>query len=142
MSKQFAEDGVSFLYPEGWRIEREEAEDGWTVTLQSPGTAFAVVSLDRSMQSTERVANTVLEALKADYPSLEEERCVDMLAGEMAFGHDINFFSFDLSVTCWTRSIYADAGTLLVLCQVSDLEQEEHEPALRAVCASLRVSEE
>ena len=33
----------------------------------------------------------------------------------MAVGHDINFFSLDLTNTCWTRSLYGDRGTLLVL---------------------------
>jgi hypothetical protein len=140
--KDFHEDGVSFRYPENWRLEREEADDGWTVTLTSPGTAFALVRLDKSLPTTEEVAQTTLEALRADYPGLEAEPCVDMLAGEMAVGHDINFFSLDFSNTCWTRCIYAAAGTLLVLCQVSDIEQESYEPALRAICTSLRVEDE
>jgi hypothetical protein len=141
MSRQFEEDGVSFRYPESWALEREEAEDGWTVSLQSPGTAFAVLSLDRSQPLTEEVIETTLEALKADYPELEAEACVDTLAGQMAVGYDINFFSMDLSITCWARSLYCEAGTLLVLCQVGDIEQGEYEPALRAVCASLEVEE-
>ena len=35
MPRDFAEDGVSFSYPDDWRLEREEAEDGWTVTVRS-----------------------------------------------------------------------------------------------------------
>jgi hypothetical protein len=138
MDRQFDEDGVSFRYPDDWRLEREEDEDGWAVTLHSPGTAFALVRLDRSMPPAEDVATTVLEALRSDYPDLEAEPCVDMLAGEMAVGHDMQFLSLDLSNTCRTRVIYAAAGTLLVLCQVNDLEEEERDPALRAICASLR----
>jgi hypothetical protein len=138
----YSEDGVSFNYPDDWALEREEAENGWTVTLTSPGTAFAVITLDRNMPSTEDVVATVLEALRSDYPGLEAEPCVDMLAGEMAVGHDISFASLDLNNTCRTRSIYADAGTLLVLCQVPDIEEQEHEPGLRNICASLRVTEE
>jgi hypothetical protein len=139
---EFSEDGVSFVCPDGWRLEREEAESGWTVTLQSPGTAFALVSLDRTLPDTEEVAATVLEALRSDYPGLEAEPCVDMLAGEMAVGHDIHFFSLDLSNTCRTRSIYAGAGTLLVMYQMNDAEEQEYEPAVRGMCASLRVTED
>src|SRR5919108_3056369 len=139
MPGEFNEDGVSFSYPESWRLEREEDEDGWTVTLQSPGTAFALLRLDRSMPPTEQVVQTTLDALREDYKELEAEPAIDMLAGEMAIGHDINFFSFDLSNTCWTRCLYAGAGTLLVMCQVADMEQAEYEPALRAICASLKV---
>jgi hypothetical protein len=142
MAREFSADGVSFRCPDGWKMEREDAEEGWTVTLQSPGTAFALIRLDRNMPDTADVAQTTLEALRADYPDLEAETFVDMLAGEMATGHEVHFFSLDLSVTCWTRSLYAGAGTLLVLCQVSDMEEAEYEPLLRAVCASLRVERE
>jgi hypothetical protein len=141
VSKHFHEDGVSFDYPEGWRLEREKAADGWTVSVQSPGTAFLTIALDNHMPGTEEVAETVLDALRSDYPNLEAKPRVDTLAGQMAVGHDIAFFSFDLTNTCWTRSLYTDTGTLLVLAQTSDLELEEYEPILRAICASLKVEE-
>jgi hypothetical protein len=59
----------------------------------------------------------------------------------MAVGHDVEFFSLDLSVTAWTRCFYGLAGTVLVLCQVSGADDEEYEPALRAICASMRSEE-
>ena len=142
MTKQFSADGVSFRYPAEWTLEREDGEHGWTVSLQSPDTAFAVISCDEEMPDTGEVAEVVLDALKADYPDLDAEPCVDTLAGQMAVGHDIQFISFDLTNTCWTRSFYSDAGTILVMCQTNDLEMEKHEPALRAICASLHVEEE
>jgi hypothetical protein len=142
MSKQFKEGGVSFRYPENWRLEREDSDTGWTVSLQSPQTAFVVVSCDGSMPSAEDVAQTTLEALQSEYPGLEADPAVDSLAGQMAVGHDIRFFSFDLTNTCWTRSLYTDAGTLLVLCQANDLELDEYEPVLRAICSSLEVEQD
>jgi hypothetical protein len=142
MSKHFREDGVSFAYPEGWRLEREENENGWTVALQSPGTAFLTVTYDGTMPATEEVAEAVLEALRSDYPVLDAQPRIETLAGQMAVGHDIQFFSLDLTNTCWTRSFYSDRGTLLVLCQSNDLELDEYEPLLRAVCASLEVEGE
>jgi hypothetical protein len=142
MALQFEEDGVSFRYPESWKLEREENENGWAVLLQSPDTAFALISFDNTLPTTEETAEAALEALRSDYPNLEAEDRVDTLAGQMAVGHDIRFFSFDLTNTCWTRSIYGDTGTLLVLCQANDLELEQHEPVLRAICASLKVEED
>jgi hypothetical protein len=138
---RFNEDGISFSYPDNWRLEREENADGWTVSLQSPGTAFLVCRLDRSLPTPEHVLETTLKAMRSDYPELEAEPTIDMLGGEMALGHDMNFFSLDVSNSCWTRSLYSEAGTLLLLWQVSDIEEEVYEPVLRAVCASLRVAE-
>jgi hypothetical protein len=139
--KYYDEDGLSFSYPDEWSLERQESDDGWAVTLQSPGTAFAQVVLDRRLLEREYMAQTALRALEDDYPSLEAEAGQDMMAGEMAIGHDIDFFSLDLTITAWTRCFYGMAGTVLVLCQVSGVDQEEYEPALRAICASMRSEE-
>ena len=142
MAAQFDEGGIRFRYPENWRLEREENDAGWTVSVQSPDTAFMLISLREDMPSTDRMAATALEALREDYPDLEADDCVDSVAGQPAVGHDIRFFSFDLTNTAWTRSIYSESGTLLVLCQANDLELEQHEPVLRSICASLKVESE
>ena len=142
MPADFHENGISFRYPENWRLEREESDTGWTVSLQSPQTAFVVVSCDGSMPSAEDVAQTTLEALQSEYPGLEADPAVDTLAGQMAVGHDIRFFSFDLTNTCWTRSLYSESGTLLVLCQANDLELDDYEPVMRAICSSLEVEQD
>src|ERR1043165_3387622 len=134
-------DGIRFQYPDNWTMAREEAEGGWTVSVQSPDTAFFILTFDQNMPEIDEVAQTVLDALRADYPDLEAEDAIESLAGQPAFGHDIRFFSFDLTNTCHTRSFYADSGTVLMMWQANDLELESVEPIFRAMCASLRVEE-
>jgi hypothetical protein len=136
---EFSEDGVIFTYPRSWSLEREGG-DGWTVTVQSPGAAFAMLRLDRAMPDARQVADAALEALRADYPALKATPVSDRLAGEAASGHDISFVTSGERVTCRTRALPTPAGTLLVLCQFAEYEQGECEPALRAICASLRVN--
>ena len=142
MAERFEHDGVCFQYPENWRLEREDSDTGWTVMLQSPDTAFFLLSLDEDGPGCEQMANTALDALREDYPDLEAEDCVDSLAGQPAIGHDIRFTSLDLTNTCWTRSVYSAGGTVLVMCQLNDLERELNEPVLRAICASLELADE
>src|SRR5579871_1740840 len=101
MTKLFREDDISFRYPDNWTLEREEGDGGWTVSVQSPDTAFLVLSRDAGMPDTTEVAATTLEALREEYPGLEAESAVETLAGRMAVGHDIQFISFDLTNTCW-----------------------------------------
>jgi hypothetical protein len=142
MPEQFNRDGIRFLYPENWRLEREDNDNGWTVSVQSPDTAFLLLTVNEEALSTEEVVQTALEALRSEYPDLEAEECVDTLAGQMAVGHDIRFFSMDLTNTCRTRSFYCASGTVLVMWQANDLELDVNEPVLRAICASLQVEEE
>lgn len=141
MAAKYERDGICFRYPENWRLEREESESGWTVSVQSPDTALLLVTLDAGMPDAEQVAETALEALRQEYPDLEADACVDSLAGQPAVGHEIRFFSFDLTNTCWTRSFYSARGTVLVLWQVNDLELESNEPVLRAICKSLEIED-
>ena len=141
MVKAFDKDGVSFSYPDNWTLELDEGDGGWTASLHSKETAFLLVTLDRSLPEPRDMVQTAMDALRSEYPTLEADAAVDLLAGEMAVGHDIQFFSLDLSNTCWTRSLYCGAGTLLVYWQANDLELLATESVLRAVCASLRVEE-
>ena len=142
MVVQFQDAGIRFQYPENWRLEREDTDAGWTVSVQSPETAFLMLCLREDMPSTDQMTETALEALREEYPDLEADDCVDSLAGQPAIGHDIRFFSLDLTNTCWTRCFYSSNGTVLVLCQFNDLESEKNEPVLRAICASIEVEDE
>src|SRR5205823_7937782 len=110
-------------------------------SVHSPDTAFLMLCLREDMPSTDALAETALEALREEYPDLEAEDQTDSLAGQPAVGHDVRFFSMDLTNTCWTRSFYSARGTVLVMCQFNDLESEKNELVLRAICASLEVED-
>jgi hypothetical protein len=137
----FEEDGVRFQYPDNWKLVREEADNGWTVSVQSPDTAFFLIAFDKSMPEVGEVVQTVLHALRADYPDLEADDALESVAKQPALGHDITFFSLDLTNTCHTRSFYSEGGTILLMWQANDLELEAVEPIFKAICASLRLDE-
>ena len=137
----FQANGIRFQYPDNWKLVREDVETGWTVSVQSPATAFFMLTFDDQMPESGLVAQTVLDALRADYPDLEADDALESLAGQPALGHDITFFSLDLTNTCRTRCFYSDTGTILLIMQSADLELEIVEPVFQAICASLRVDD-
>ncbi len=137
----FEEDGIRFQYPDNWSLTREEADSGWTVSVQSPDTAFFLLAFDKTMPEIGAVVETALQALRADYPDLEAEDALESVAQQPALGHDITFFSLDLTNTCRTRSFYSEAGTILMMWQANDLELDAVEPIFKAMCASLRLEE-
>jgi hypothetical protein len=140
MAARFSDLGVTFLYPENWRLEREEIENGWLVTLQSPATSFMMVCVRHDRPAPERLAESTLEDLRAAYPELEAEPGATRLAGHVARGYDVRFFLFDLTNTCWLRTFRTARATVLVLWQVNDMEMETLEPVLRAIGTSLEVN--
>src|SRR5262245_41238096 len=139
MPQEFREGSLSFCYPDNWVMEREATDHGWTVTLQSPDTAFMTVTVEDDHPDVEHVAESALGALREVYPELEADAAKEFMAGQLAVGHDIQFFSLDLTNTCWTRSFSTPEGTVLVLCQVSDFEFPQHGAILQAICQSLNV---
>jgi hypothetical protein len=141
MRSRFEQDGLSFRYPADWKLEREDNDQGWTVLLQSPGTGFVTVTLDQTMPELEQVLRETLDTLRIDYPTLEVETMVDTVAGQMAVGHDIVFFALDLPTTCWTRAFQCEQGTVLVLCQSSDLDMADNELIFQDILRSIEAEE-
>jgi hypothetical protein len=137
MPAEFHEDGIAFRYPENWTLEREDQETGWTVSVQSPDTAFLIVTFDADAPDIAKISDSALETLEAEYPGLEAEPKVESIAGQPAVGHDVRFFSFDLTNTAGIRAFRAESGTVLVLWQFNDLEEERSEPVLKAIRASI-----
>jgi hypothetical protein len=142
MPATFERDGIRFLYPENWHLETLDTDSGWTVSLQSADTAFLMLTYDGSMPEPEAMVQTALEALQAEYPGLESDEVVESVAGQPAIGNDVRFFSLDLTNTCYVRSFFGPAGTVLLMWQLNDLEWDSNEPVLRAICTSLHVEED
>jgi hypothetical protein len=101
-----------------------------------------MVTFDRDMPETELMAATALDAMKEEYEGLEFEPITESIAGQPAIGHDMRFFSLDLTNTCGTRSFYSDTGTVLLFWQSTDLDLEDVEPIFKAVRTSMKVEDE
>lgn len=141
MLQTFERSGVRFEFPAGWVLDFDDAGNGWTVTVQSPDTAFAMLSLRPDADTPSQVADEALDALRAEYQTLDAQTAVDSLAGQPAVGHDIDFITLDTSIVCWTRCVATANGPLLILCQVSEFDRSRHEASLRALGATLRVED-
>jgi len=138
----FDRDGISFRYPANWRAEVEESADGgWTVTVQSRDTAFAMVSLQPEASDPADLSDQTLAALRAEYKEIDVEHATETVAGKVAIGFDADFLTVDTATLCRVRCLDTFAGPLLVMCQVGEYDRDRNEPALRAIVASIRDEE-
>jgi hypothetical protein len=137
--KEFTRDGVSFRFPSNWRAEAEESDDGWAVTVSSPDTAFAVISLRPDARDPADLADQTLEALMMDYKELDAESAMETIAGLPSIGFDADFLTVDTAIACRARCLDTPAGPLLLLSQVSEFDRDANDPVLRAIVASLKV---
>lgn len=141
MSQVFSRAGIRFQYPETWELETDETDDGWTASVYSPATAFFVLSYHPDEDDPARLADAALSVMRENYPDLESEMKVETLAGMPSVGHDVDFFALDLTNTCWIRGFAVDAGSVLLMCQCTDLELPGNGMILRAIRASLVIED-
>lgn len=137
--QSFDQDGVRFQIPTNWSLEKEVIDEGWTVSVQSPGTAFLYIVFDTNLPDPDELASATLEALKKDYPEMEAEEALENISGQAAVGHNLQFFSFDLAIECKTRCVYGPEGTILLLLQKSDEDEKNYGPALQALWKSIQI---
>lgn len=142
--REFDRDGIHFRYPANWKVEVDEdaSSGGWTVTLTSPQTAFALFALRPDARDIGQLADEALSALRSEYHELDAEDRVETVAGQMAIGHDIDFLTIDTLSICRTRCLETPAGPLLIMRQVSEYDRVRNEPVLDAIMASLTVDED
>ncbi len=141
MPARFQGDGLQFAYPENWTLEEQRTEAGRSITVQSPGTAFVFITLDRNRPEVQDVLDTTLATLRDDYPELESKEVSERIAKRPARGYDIEFFSLDWVNSCWVRAFRTATQTILIMCQVTDIELPDAEPVLRAVLASMELTD-
>lgn len=137
----FERDGISFRYPTDWTTEvAEDAESGgWTVTVQSPGTAFLMVSLQPDARDGGELADQTLDALKGEYEEFDSEDVMETICGLPAIGFNGDFLTVDVSTLCRVRALDTFAGPLLLLAQVSEYDRAANDPLLLAIVKSLDV---
>jgi hypothetical protein len=139
---EFNRDGVTFHYPEEWGLDEDVTLQGWTATVQSPGTAFLLISLRPDADDPAQVADQTLEALKGEYPELDASDVTETIAGRLAIGYDVDFVALDATVSCRIRALDAEDSPLLILTQSGEMDRPKHEPALKAIVASLEITED
>lgn len=131
--------GIRFEYPPDWEVEVSEDGPGQTtVTLESPGgTAFALVRLDEDCPAPADLADEALEAMRAEYPSLDSAPALETIDGHHAVGHDVEFLSLDIANSCNIRCFRTPRRTVFVFGQWSDLDGEEPEALMKTLRSSI-----
>src|SRR3954454_15503575 len=132
MIATFDRDGIRFQYPATWTAEVEGTDGGgWAVAVQSPDTAFLLVSRRPDARDPADLADQTLEAIKNEYRELDAENAIQTIAGQAAIGHDMDFMTVDTATICRTRCLDTPAGPLLVMCQTSEYDRDRNDPVLR-----------
>ncbi|QEL20010.1 hypothetical protein [Limnoglobus roseus] len=142
MISTFNRSGIQFQYPSNWNLDLEEDGVSWTATVQSNELAFVLVSFRPDAADPAELADEALVAIREEYKELDAENAIESFNGLPAVGHNIDFLTVDMSITCRTRAFDTPGGPTLVLCQFGEYDREKNEPVLDAICASMRFTSE
>jgi hypothetical protein len=138
MPCQFSKYGVSFLYPDNWTLDKDDARAGkQSVTVFSPGGAFWSVSIYPRSADPARLAKSVVHTMQKEYDGLESEEIEETIAGHGLVGYDLSFFFMDFSNTASIRCARTDEATYAVFCQAEDHEFDQIARVFLAMTTSL-----
>ena len=141
MAREFTRSGIRIYYPDEWKLEQEETDDGWSASILSPDTAFLMLSHHSSVDDPSELSDMALEAMRESYPELEVEHTVETIAGQPAVGHNVDFITLDLSNTCWIRSLQGPEGCILMMGQCTDQELATNGKSIQTIYSSLTIAE-
>jgi hypothetical protein len=141
-TKLYEDDEVRFEYPSDWVLQVTEEDAVRTIALDHPGgVAFLLVRTDPSCPDPEEVADAALQAMREEYPELDEVPAEEMLEKHCATGYDVEFVSLDFSNTASIRSFRNQTRTVLVFGQWSDLIEEDMPELVVNLLRSLETTE-
>jgi hypothetical protein len=139
MNNVYHSAAIHFLYPDNWEVCESRNRDGLTVNLQSPYSMFLFLNYYERSVAPDELADEALQTMAEEYPELDSDPVAEKIANQPAVGHDVSFFSLDLTNTCWIRAFSAGEHSVLIFAQTNDLDLEQGEQAFRGICASLKV---
>jgi hypothetical protein len=134
----YEDHGIRFEYPSAWDLSVSEDGPAVNLEIEDPdGPAFLLIQVDESCPDPEIVADEVLEALRGEYPELDETPAVESIQGYPATGYDVEFFALDVTNGASIRSFQTPQRTVLVFGQWSDLGEDELPEVIRGVLRSV-----
>lgn len=139
----YDDQGIRFMYPVNWELDVTEDGAVSTVAVHSPGgPAFFFLTLDRSCPEPKSIAEQALEAMRAEYPTLDAIPMEESIGGHLAFGQDVEFVSLDMPNSCSIRCYRTKNRTVLFFGQWSELEDDTAEQVIQAVRRSLEETDD
>ena len=139
MPAKFERLGVTFQYPENWRLDEEEAVAGnHSVSVYTPdGGGFWTVSIHPRTADPAKLSRAAVKAMKEEYDSLEAIAVEETLFDCELVGYDLNFNCFDLLSSAVVRSFRTARATLIIFYQAEDRQFDDLVPVFQAITRSL-----
>ncbi|MFK7768883.1 MAG: hypothetical protein AB8B55_16805 [Mariniblastus sp.] len=131
--------GLSFLYPENWKlIDESESGTPHSITLETPdGSAIWTVHVYPESAVEEDVLKETLATLQETYEDLEIAPYKGDLGGEPTNGVEALFYCLDFLVKAQLQFVRTEERLILFWTQAEDREFEKQEIVFNAISVGL-----
>ena len=137
MPAEFNKMGVSFLYPDNWTLDEDDAKAGReSVTVLSPGGAFWSLSRHPPSTDPKRLAKAALKAMEEEYKELEIEQARQTVADQEMIGYDISFYYLDMISTASILCFCGKEASYAVFWQAEDRDLKSIHDVFLAITTS------
>lgn len=133
----YDEHGVQFEYPDAWELSHEHHDGDITITIESEGTAFWMLSVLQGRPVAEDVIEAALDSFKAEYDTVEVYDSADRICMLPTIAKEIDFYELEMVNRASLRACETDNTTIFVMLQMSDTERAEIGPLMKAISESL-----
>ena len=137
MPAEFNKMGISFLYPDNWTLDEDDAKAGQeSVTVFSPGGAFWSVSVHPPSTDPGQLAEAALKAMEEEYKELETEPARQTIADQKMIGYNINFYYLDMTNTASILCFRGTGASYAIFWQAEDRELKSIQDVFLAITTS------
>lgn len=126
--------GVTVMYPDNWKVEDETDE---TVTLESPGGAFLIISRQDASIPIDQLLEEAGAAMEAEYDIVEREEETEEFGSCSLPVRVQRFVYLDLIVAARFYALKTDTCSYLLQVQGVDTDVDELLPVFRAMITTL-----
>lgn len=139
MPKQFNGFGVSFLYPDNWRITDEQTDNDSIrgLTLESPvGAFFSITRYSNTSNVDEMMANAQ-SAMEEEYEEIETDEFEVAIGDRILTGVSQSFYYLDLLITSKLLAFTHEQDLFMIQIQGEDRDLDQLESVFQAMMVSL-----
>lgn len=139
MPKEFSENGVQFLYPDNWRLDKHPSAEGLdaALTLEAPSGAMWTLNVEGGLRSLEDLADSVRQTLCEEYEDVEYEPHTGCWGELETSGYELHFYVMELVVKAVIECLHFDGRTYMVMTQAEIRDYDELAPIFQALATSL-----
>ncbi len=129
---------VRFLYPENWRLSKDdEGQMPWLISLETPNGGLWSVSIYPAHSDATELVNNSVQALKQQYEEVEVNETTSDVAGKTAMGVDAYFYYLDFLIAVQIRVVATKRYTFVFYNQAESREFDQSLMVFHAIATSV-----